>query len=132
MRIAVCGGRNYGVPNDPDYSIPLEEVKTAEQANAEVARLNSVLDAYGDVDEIIHGGANGADTLAGEWARAHSVTETVFEAAWREYGKSAGFKRNVQIVANEPDLVIAFPGGKGTAHMRSLTVQAGLPLRVID
>lgn len=98
MRVLVCGGR--------DFSDQLFLFKILDQLK------------MGPKDTIIHGGAFGADALAGKWARDRKVNEVVFAADWKKYGKSAGPIRNIEMAENgEPDVVIAFQGGKGTAHM---------------
>lgn len=68
---------------------------------------------------IIHGGATGADTLANYWARAMGIQVKEYRADWILYGnRRAGPIRNRQMLnEGKPDLVVAFPGGKGTADM---------------
>lgn len=125
MRVLVCGGRRYGEPLD----------KTEGYANAEVDYLYSVLDSYHGatpLTEIIHGGATGADSWAGRWARKNKVKETVFHADWRNYGKSAGAIRNRLMARQNPDAVLAFPGGKGTADMVKIATQKGLHLQCYE
>lgn len=99
-RVLVCGGRAY---ND-------------------AARINAVLDklhAEAGIDLLIEGGANGADRLAQEWAmRHHDVASETYPADWENQGSFAGPARNKRMLEEgRPDLVIAFPGGKGTADM---------------
>ena len=67
------------------------------------------------VDCIIEGYAKGADTLAGEWALARNIHLLTYPANWRKDGKAAGPIRNVRMLEEgHPDLVLAFPGGRGT------------------
>ena len=99
MKILVCGGRDY----------------TNERRVFEV--LGRYLD---DVDVIIHGRANGADSIANCWALLHNILVKAYPADWGRFGRAAGPKRNKQMLdEGKPDLVIAFPGGKGTANMIS-------------
>lgn len=72
------------------------------------------------ITEIIEGGATGADTIAGWWAGVNQVTRTTVPANWKKHGKSAGPIRNQAMLALRPDLVIAFPGGKGTKQMTGI------------
>ena len=86
------------------------------------ARAFSVLDHYhaesGGFSVIIHGAARGADSLAGEWAMSRGVTVMAFPADWDAHGRSAGHIRNAQMIAEgKPTVVVAFPGGRGTANM---------------
>ncbi|BAQ18361.1 hypothetical protein GL4_2928 [Methyloceanibacter caenitepidi] len=67
---------------------------------------------------MIHGNATGADALAGFWAIAVGVPILAFAADWNKHGRAAGPIRNKQMLdEGKPDLVIAFPGGRGTANM---------------
>lgn len=90
---------------------------------------------------IFHGGARGADRLAGQWAASRDVPVWVFPAAWREHGRSAGVRRNADmlrelLLACSRGLamsghVFAFPGGRGTADMVRRAESAGLsPIRI--
>lgn len=109
MRVLVCGGRTY----------------------AEQGRMSEVLDELRPT-EIITGGAKGADTLAENWARYNRVYVNVFPAQWREYGRAAGPRRNQQMIdQGQPELVLAFPGGDGTADMVRRAQAANIPVRAI-
>ena len=83
--------------------------------------------------EVIHGGARGADTYAGLYARALGFTETVFPADWRGKGKRAGIIRNLEMLDQKPDLVIAFWVGAstGTHHTITEAERRGIPVEVI-
>lgn len=105
MRVLVCGGREY---NDRDNVL-------------DVLRLNVPVGAT-----IIEGGARGADTLARQWARAFEVPCETWKADWEKHGKAAGLIRNEEMLRSGIDLVIAFPGGRGTAHMKRIAREAGV------
>ncbi len=113
MKILVCGGRDY--------------------ANA--SALNQALDAIqreNNVTRLIHGAARGADSLAAAWARSRGIPALAFPADWATHGKAAGFRRNEAMLREgRPELVVAFPGGKGTAHMVSLAKAVGVPVRQV-
>jgi hypothetical protein len=48
----------------------------------------------------------------------HGVKCVSVYAAWHDYGKAAGPIRNKRMLTDfAPDIVVAFPGGKGTADM---------------
>ena len=74
----------------------------------------------------VHGAALGADSLAGEWARARGIKETPVPADWNRYGRAAGMWRNMQMLDMKPDVVIAFPGGKGTQNMIDIAENANV------
>lgn len=72
----------------------------------------------GEMTLLIHGDARGADRLAARWAVQNGVPVKAFPANWRAHGLAAGPMRNEQmLVEGMPQLVIAFPGGRGTADM---------------
>lgn len=99
MRLLVCGGRDFD--ND-------ERVWTV---------LNSY-DADHKFTALIEGGASGADSAARRWARLGRLPVQTFKANWKKYGRAAGPIRNERMVLEgKPDIVIAFPGGKGTRNM---------------
>ena len=103
-RILVCGGRAF-----EDYAF-----------------LRDVLDHYAPT-VVIHGAARGADSLAHRWAQNRCVTVESYPADWRAHGKAAGPIRNAKMLAiGKPDLVIAFPGGNGTAHMAKIAEAKGV------
>jgi hypothetical protein len=80
------------------------------------------------IDLVVSGGAKGADTLAIDYAKECGYVWKVFPANWERDGKSAGYKRNVEIV-NNSDVVIAFWDGKskGTAHTINLAKEQKKP-----
>ena len=50
-----------------------------------------------------------------------------FPAEWKKHGKAAGPIRNRKMLQDgKPDLVLAFPGGRGTANMVELATDAGI------
>jgi hypothetical protein len=81
---------------------------------------------------IVSGGANGVDSWAEQAARNRRLFVKVFPADWNTYGKSAGFRRNADIV-NACDELTAFWDGvsRGTAHSVELARKAGKPVTVI-
>jgi predicted Rossmann fold nucleotide-binding protein DprA/Smf involved in DNA uptake len=80
------------------------------------------------IESIISGGAKGADSLAEEFAKQKGIKIVVHKPNWDEFGKSAGFKRNHQIV-EESDILVAFWDGesKGTKHSIKLAKDKKIP-----
>jgi len=99
LRVIVCGGRDYHEPQ----------------------HIFDVLDgihAQTPIGLLFHGNARGADITAGEWAdTTKGVREFKVPAQWAKFGRAAGPKRNEAMLGHSIDLVIAFPGGRGTADM---------------
>lgn len=114
MRVLVCGGREF-------YDKKLLK-KTLDELHKKQP-----------ITCIIQGGANGADWLAKHWAMAYGgMPQEEYKADWTRQGHSAGPKRNaIMLKASRPDLVIAFPGGKGTADMVRKAKAAGLTVMEI-
>ncbi|HKS72677.1 MAG TPA: SLOG family protein [Terriglobales bacterium] len=112
MRVLVCGGRDF---SDRDL-----------MARTLAPYRPSPITAVSE-HKIIQGGAIGADTLAREWAEVYGVPYREFPADWNKHGRAAGPIRNQRMIdEGKPDLVIAFPGGRGTADMISRAEKAGI------
>ena len=122
MRVLVCGGRDYD-----DWF-----------------KLHTVLDQIINHKEpytIITGDAVGADWLARTWCKFNyfqgiEATYEGYPAKWRENGKfnpGAGHIRNQQMIdEGKPDLVVAFPGGTGTADMVKRAKKANIEVIEIE
>ena len=79
------------------------------------------------------GAEKGADTLAGCWARENNIKEKQCPALWNTHGKAAGSIRNQQMLdSNTVELVVAFPGGKGTSDMVSRAKKSGIEVKEIQ
>lgn len=115
-RILVCGGRDY--------------------LNYEA--VVGVLDRlwgpdYLDTPTILSGGAKGADALAKAYAFSSELPYEEYPADWKQHGKAAGFIRNQKMLdEGKPDLVVAFPGGSGTADMVRRARKAGVEVIVVE
>lgn len=83
--------------------------------------------------QFISGGAKGADTLAEIYAKEHDIPITIILPNWSLYGRSAGFRRNHDIIAKATH-VIAFQvnKSKGTQHSIDLAKQLKLPVRIVE
>ena len=109
MKVLVTGGRNYN--------------------NASV--VSRVLHTI-DPSIICQGGATGADMLAAAWAVTNGIPCLTFNADWSQ-GKKAGIIRNQKMLDEfNPDLVVAFPGGRGTADMVRRAKEAGVEVREVE
>jgi hypothetical protein len=110
MIALVCGGRNY-----EDF--------------AHVCEVLDSFEAFGGkkITSIVHGAARGADTLAARWAEKRGIPARAFPANWELHGRAAGHVRNKDmLLTGKPRIVIAFPGGRGTANMMQQARQAGV------
>ena len=120
-RVLICGDRNWSDRMAFDLA------------------MDRWIAKHGLPETIIEGCARGADSMAGhEWAYDNPiglVQVDHYPANWDRYGKSAGPRRNEQmLVEGKPDAVIAFhadlANSKGTAHMVRIARAAGLPVWV--
>jgi hypothetical protein len=86
-----------------------------------------------NITTLIHGGATGVDQIAGEYAEKWGISTVVVKPDWDRYGKSAGYKRNAQMVSMA-DAVIAIWDGKskGTKHTINLANDAKIPVTVYN
>jgi hypothetical protein len=65
--------------------------------------------------------------MAEWWAKGIGVPCDVYEADWISLGRKAGPIRNQRMLEEgKPDLVMAFPGGRGTADMVRRGKEAGV------
>lgn len=114
MKVLVCGGRDY-----TDYDRLEDE-------------LNLVWRSYGEFT-VISGMARGADSLAVRYAEEYDYPLEKYPADWDLHGKAAGYIRNKQMLdEGKPDLVVAFPGGRGTDNMIKIAKQAGVEVLQIE
>ena len=126
MYVLVTGGRNYRDYTAVSYALA--------QLYDQLIIENEPFRCPDFV--VVHGAARGADSLAARWVKAmqdagyENVYEEPFPADWKRYGKAAGPIRNKQMLTEaRPDLVLAFPGGRGTADMVRQARQAGVEVQ---
>ena len=62
-----------------------------------------------------------------DYAKERGVLWARYAADWKSYGKSAGMMRNRIMLDQEPDYVVGFFGGVGTAGMIAISKAAGVP-----
>lgn len=118
MKVLVTGGRDY-----------------ADRTRV-FAELNKLLRLHG-LFTVVHGDCEtGADSFAHAWVEAsksigRDIGERRFPADWYPMGrldKSAGPRRNQEMVEFGADLCLAFPGGRGTADCVRRARKAGIPV----
>lgn len=108
MRIIVCGGRRF------------------EDRHFVFMALDALHKKY-PITLVIHGEAQGADNMGRLWARERQIPCRGVPADWQKHGGSAGPIRNQKMLDEQlPGVVVAFPGGTGTAHMVKIAKQANV------
>jgi hypothetical protein len=115
MKVLVTGSRKFADPFAASLAI-----------NERIANLPAGV-------TVIHGGALGADQMAAEAAERLGLPIQAFYADWDKHGKKAGIIRNLQMLAERPDLVIAFWNGssRGTGHTITEARKRSIPVEVI-
>ena len=76
----------------------------------------------------------GADWHAEDFARTNKLPHDVVHADWDAFGRSAGPRRNSEMLILHPDIewVVALPGERGTADMVSKSKRAGIPVTELE
>jgi hypothetical protein len=117
MKVLICGSRNW----------------------SDINPIKMVIDSLESGDMVIHGAAPGAGSIAGELAEKRG--DLLIEARpadWNKYGKSAGPRRNIEMLNLRPDRVYAFPTSDsvGTYHAMKEAERMGIHViackKVID
>lgn len=125
---------DFGVP--PDIIQPYKVLVCGGRKFDDEKFLYDILDAMHaefKFTEIIHGGAFGADKLAGKWASERGIKETVYRPNYSKYPPHiAPFRRNTVMAQQKPNLVVAFPGGNGTADMVKKAQRHKLNIIILD
>lgn len=104
MDLIVTGGRNY----------------------SDVNHVKRVLDLF-DYSLLVHGGATGADSIGAFHAQTQNIETKAFRALWAKHGAAAGPIRNKEMLTAHPNaVVVAFPGGKGTADCVAQAKKLGM------
>lgn len=117
VRIAVTGGRDY-----------TNRDKVTEIFEKMLKALKMPLIIVGCCE-------TGLDLFVREFCEANKdrLNHIVCEADWNKYGKAAGPKRNTVMVNLKPDLLLSFPGNRGTADMTRQSEAAGVKIqRILD
>jgi hypothetical protein len=76
--------------------------------------------------EVVCGGARGADALGKQYAEERNIPVVMFPADWNRYGKSAGYRRNVEMADYADGLIAVWDGeSRGTYHMINIMRHMG-------
>lgn len=113
FRVIVAGSRNFD-----DYEL-LSDTS------------DKLLQNKGKDVVIVSGTARGADTLGEQYAAERGFQISRFPADWDRFGKSAGYRRNVQMAENADALVAFWDGvSRGTGHMINIAKEKNLLVRI--
>ena len=114
MKVLVCGSRDWD-----NYSLIQEKLSLLPKNTT-----------------IIHGGCDGADSIASEISMNLGFQVIEFKADWKKFGRSAGPQRNQQMLNEGPDIVYAFhddlESSKGTNDMVERARKKGITVKVFS
>lgn len=111
--VLICGGRDY------------ENTKRVREIVMDLQREGFT--------RIVEGGATGADRQAREAGQHFGLDVVTYWANWSKYGQAGGGERNQRMLDEQmPHLVVAFPGGPGTADMVRRAFEANVEVRKVD
>jgi len=108
MKLIIAGGRDYTL-TAADYE------------------YLSFMRTQMHIDEVVSGGATGADACGELWAVQCGIPVKRFKADWDAHGNAAGPIRNREM-AQYADAVALYPGGRGTSSMKREAEKAGITI----
>lgn len=112
MKVIIAGSRTI-----TDYNI----VKKA------------ITDSKFTITEVVSGGAYGIDRLGERWAKENKIPIKVFLPDWTRFGKSAGYKRNVEMSNyGEALIIIIENNSKGSVHMYNIAKEKNMKIFRVD
>ena len=113
IKLIFCGDREWN-----DFDFILNVMSTLKE------RLGTFV--------VIEGNASGADILSRAAAKKLQLEWHTHPALWAKFGRAAGPIRNTEMLAEQPNGIVAFhrniTKSKGTKNMIEQGVRAGLPI----
>jgi hypothetical protein len=106
VRVIIAGGRDF-----------IPRIKHSRWLIGKLSELEAT--------EVVSGACSGADLFGESIAKLCFLPITRFPPDWNTHGRSAGPKRNEEM-AQYADVLILFPGGRGTSDMKARAVKHGL------
>ena len=99
----------------------------------DMEKMNEGMNAYpGEVTEVVCGMARGADSCGKYWVKGKNIPVAKFPAQWDKHGRSAGYKRNVEMAEYADEAVVFWDGqSRGSMHMINIMKEMGKPVTVV-
>ena len=118
MKVIVAGGRDF-----KDYYLLKETLDNFQQE-------------YGNITEVVSGGARGSDKLGEQYANENNIHIKRFVPDWEGLGKKAGHVRNRKMgdyAKEHSGMLVAFwdKQSRGTKGMIDYTTKIGLKSVVV-
>ncbi len=99
--------------------------------NDERILWEAIKEAPFNITEIVCGMAKGVDMLGHIYGYCNDLDVSEFPANWDQHGKSAGYKRNVQMGEYADALIAIWDGqSKGTKHMIDIMTKLNKPVSI--
>lgn len=126
--VVLCtGGRAYA---DRDHVFAVLDALHAERAITLIVHGACGLDEKTMRQVGYRERMTGADRWADDWSLERGIPCNTHVARWLEFGPSAGPRRNRAMLKEDmPDVVIAFPGDRGTADCIRQARALGIEVR---
>jgi hypothetical protein len=81
------------------------------------------------INEVVSGAAKGVDQLGEQFAKEYSIPLKQFPADWEKFGRSAGYKRNIDMSKYADALLAIWDGvSVGTKHMIEVMMKQRKPI----
>lgn len=130
-----CNGRWIPCPECQEPEKPERALIYGSRTWRDRAAIEAFVLDLPDGSVVIHGGAEGADSIAGEAAQARGLEVVVFRANWWAHGRAAGPIRNQRMIdEGQPTVARGYRRGfksPGTDDMTRRLEKAGIPHEVI-
>ena len=126
MKVLICGSRDWDdavlLFDECSYLVDKYRSEVLHESNQDVL--------------VLEGDSGRADLWADAWAQLSLHQVKRFPAKWREngvYNPLAGFERNSEMIAETPDLVIAFQKNhsRGTQDTIDKALALGIPVEIV-
>lgn len=136
MRVIIAGSREIVKSPEDLYICGFISGKLTEQEDMLIEK--AVKESSFDITEVVCGMARGADLAGLRWAKRNNIPVMEMPADWDKYGKSAGYRRNVEMAEYAGEngdgglIVIIRNGSKGSTHMLNIAKEKGLKTYVIE
>lgn len=137
-RLIIAGSRGFEDKRGREVHLANLQKVTVKVQDA----LDEVFSGYyttspSNVEEVVSGGARGADRLGELWAYLHDISVTQFIPDWESLGKRAGMDRNRRMAeyaaARSNGMLVAFWDGesRGTKNMIEEAEKVGLYIKIV-
>lgn len=127
MKVLVCGGKHFS-QRQVVYDT-LSELHSRHPITLEMDSANASMERDKETQKFT---AIGAEVFANEWCVANHVPCKTFVANRFKYGKLAEYIRNINMVKEQPDIVVSFPAFGDTEHMLRLVRENDIPMWAVD